>query len=106
VHAPLKVSVVTGARTGIGKAVAIGLLERGYAVVLAGRRADRLEETIRNAGSRGTRALAVPTDVADPACVPALFEATRDAFGWLDLLFNNAGVSAPGVPPEQLTVEQ
>jgi NAD(P)-dependent dehydrogenase (short-subunit alcohol dehydrogenase family) len=106
VHTPLKVSVVTGAGTGIGKAVAIGLLEQGYAVVLAGRRADRLEETIRDAGSRRTRALAVPTDVADPASVRALFEATRDTFGRLDLLFNNAGVSAPGVPLEQLTVEQ
>jgi len=106
VHTPLKVSVVTGAGTGIGKAVAIGLLEQGDAVVLAGRRADRLEQAIRDAGSHGTRALAVPTDVTDPASVRALFEATRDTFGRLDLLFNNAGVSAPGVPLEQLTVEQ
>jgi NAD(P)-dependent dehydrogenase (short-subunit alcohol dehydrogenase family) len=106
VHPPLKVSIVTGAGTGIGKAVAIGLLEQGYAVALAGRRADRLEQTIRDAGSHGTRALAVPTDVADPASVRALFEATRATFGRLDLLFNNAGVSAPGVPLEQLTVEQ
>ncbi|MBI1873777.1 MAG: SDR family oxidoreductase [Acidobacteria bacterium] len=105
-HTPLKVAIVTGAGTGIGKAVALGLLEHGYSVALAGRRADRLEQTVRDARSLGTRALAVPTDVTDPTSVGKLFEATRDTFGRLDLLFNNAGVSAPGVPLEQLTVEQ
>jgi NAD(P)-dependent dehydrogenase (short-subunit alcohol dehydrogenase family) len=106
VHTPLKVAIVTGAGSGVGRAAAIGLLEQGYAVALAGRRADRLEQTVRDAGSRATRALAVPTDVTDPASVRALFEATRDTFGRLDLLFNNAGISAPGVPLERLTVEQ
>jgi NAD(P)-dependent dehydrogenase (short-subunit alcohol dehydrogenase family) len=86
--------------------VALGLLEHGYSVVLAGRRADRLQQTVRDAGSHGTRALAVPTDVTDPPSVRALFDATRGTFGRLDLLFNNAGVSAPGVPLEELTVEQ
>jgi NAD(P)-dependent dehydrogenase (short-subunit alcohol dehydrogenase family) len=106
VHTPLKVAIVTGAGTGIGKAVVIGLLERGYAVVLAGRRADRLEQTIRDAGSHGARALAVPTDVTDPSAVRALFEATRDTFGRLDVLFNNAGVTTRGVGLEELTIEQ
>jgi NAD(P)-dependent dehydrogenase (short-subunit alcohol dehydrogenase family) len=106
VHTPLKVASVTGAGTGIGRAVAIGLLERGYSVVLAGRRADRLEQTVRDAGAHGARALAVPTDVTDPTSVRMLFDAIRGTFGRLDLLFNNAGVSARGVPLEELTVEQ
>lgn len=103
---PLKVAIVTGAGTGIGRAVALGLLAEGYAVVLAGRRAALLAETIADAGSHRTRALAVPTDVADPASVRALFAASRDAFGRLDLLFNNAGISSRAVPLEDLTVEQ
>jgi NAD(P)-dependent dehydrogenase (short-subunit alcohol dehydrogenase family) len=86
--------------------VAIGLLEEGYSVVLAGRRAALLEQTVKDAGSHGARALAVPTDVSNPASVRALFTATRDTFGRLDLLFNNAGTSARGVPLEELTVEQ
>jgi NAD(P)-dependent dehydrogenase (short-subunit alcohol dehydrogenase family) len=97
---------VTGAGTGIGRAVAIGLLHQGYAVVAAGRRSDRLEQTVKDARSPGARALAVPTDVTDPESVRMLFDATRMAFGRLDLLFNNAGVSAPNVPLEQLTIEQ
>jgi NAD(P)-dependent dehydrogenase (short-subunit alcohol dehydrogenase family) len=106
VRPPLKVAIVTGAGTGIGKAVAIGLLQHGYAVVLAGRRAERLEQTVRDAGAHGMRALAVPTDVTNTTSVRVLFEAARDKFGRLDLLFNNAGVGAPDVPLEQLTVEQ
>jgi NAD(P)-dependent dehydrogenase (short-subunit alcohol dehydrogenase family) len=106
VNTPLKVAIVTGAGTGIGRAVAIGLLEQGYSVVLAGRRANVLEETVRGSPSHAARALVVPTDVTDPSSVRALFDATRDTFGRLDLLFNNAGVSAPGVPLEELSVDQ
>jgi NAD(P)-dependent dehydrogenase (short-subunit alcohol dehydrogenase family) len=103
---PPKVAIVTGAGTGIGRAVALALLAEGYAVVLAGRRAALLAETIADAGSHRTRALVVPTDVADPASVRALFAASRDAFGRLDLLFNNAGISSRAVPLAELTVEQ
>jgi NAD(P)-dependent dehydrogenase (short-subunit alcohol dehydrogenase family) len=100
------VAIVTGAGTGIGRAVAIGLLEDGYSVVLAGRRAAALEQTVHDAGEQGEHTLVVPTDVSDPAAVRALFAATRDRFGRLDLLFNNAGVATRGVPLEELTVEQ
>jgi NAD(P)-dependent dehydrogenase (short-subunit alcohol dehydrogenase family) len=105
VSTPLKVAIVTGAGTGIGKAVAHGLLQAGYAVVFAGRRAELLEQAI-DGSHDPSRALAVPTDVADPASVRALFDATREAFGRLDLLFNNAGISAPGVSLEDVTVDQ
>src|SRR5712692_2570193 len=106
VSTPPKVAIVTGAGTGIGRAVAIGLLEDGYSVVLAGRRAALLEQTVEAASSQGARARVVPTDVSDPASVRALFAATRDMFGRLDLLFNNAGVTTRGVPIEELTVDQ
>ncbi len=99
-------AIVTGAGTGIGRAVAIGLLQEGYAVVLAGRRAALLEQTVKDAGAHGVQALAMPTDVSEPASVSALFAATRDAFGRLDLLFNNAGTSTRGVPLDELTIEQ
>ena len=101
---PVKVAVVTGAGSGIGRAVALGLLKEGYSVVLAGRRAELLEKTTRDSGS--SRALAVPTDVADPESVRRLFKATRDTFGRVDLLFNNAGINVSGVPLEELSVEQ
>jgi NAD(P)-dependent dehydrogenase (short-subunit alcohol dehydrogenase family) len=101
-----KVAIVTGAGTGIGRAVAIGLLEDGYSVVLAGRRSALLEQTVRDAGVQRAHALAVPTDVSDPAAVRALFATTRETFGRLDVLFNNAGVTTRGVPLEELTVEQ
>ena len=101
-----KVAIVTGAGTGIGRAVAIGLLDEGYSVVLAGRRETLLEQTLEQAGAHAGRARAVPTDVAEPASVRALFAAAHDAFGRLDLLFNNAGISTRGVPLEELTVEQ
>ena len=101
-----KVAIVTGAGTGIGRAVAIGFLEDGYSVVLAGRRAALLAETARDAGPQGTHALVVPTDVSDPTSVRALFAATRDTFGRLDVLFNNAGVTTRAVGLEELTVEQ
>ena len=103
---PHKVAVVTGAGTGIGKHAALALLEEGYAVALAGRRKEPLEETVAEAKSSGSRALVVPTDVGDPAAVRALFARTTEAFGRLDLLFNNAGIGAPPVPLEDLTYEQ
>ncbi len=101
-----KVAVVTGAGSGIGKAVAVALLRDGYRVVLAGRRKERLEQAVADAGPAGARALGVPTDVSDPQSVRALFARTKEAFGRLDLLFNNAGVSAPGIPLEDLSYEQ
>jgi NAD(P)-dependent dehydrogenase (short-subunit alcohol dehydrogenase family) len=106
VSTPPKVAIVTGAGTGIGKAVALALLEAGFAVVLAGRRKALLAQTMDDAGSYRTRARAVPTDVADPASVRALFDAARDTFGRVDVLFNNAGIATRGVPLEELTVEQ
>jgi len=101
-----KVAIVTGAGTGIGKAVASALLAAGYRVALAGRRPEPLQAAIAATGAPATQAIAVPTDVADPASVSALFAKTRDAFGRLDLLFNNAGVGAPPVNLEDLTFEQ
>jgi len=106
VSTPRKVAIVTGAGTGIGKAVAIGLLEDAYSVVLAGRRTALLEQAVQDAGVHRAHALVVPTDVSDPAAVQALFAATRETFGRLDVLFNNAGIAVGGVPLEALTVEQ
>ncbi len=101
-----KVAIVTGAGTGIGKAVALALLREGYAVVLAGRRKELLEAGALEGKSSGSRTLVVPTDVSDPASIRALFARTKEAFGRLDLLFNNAGTGAPPVPLEELTYEQ
>jgi NAD(P)-dependent dehydrogenase (short-subunit alcohol dehydrogenase family) len=101
-----KFAVVTGAGSGIGRAVSLALLAEGYAVVLAGRRAERLEQIIGDAGPHAARALAVPTDVTDPESVRALFRRAKEECGRLDLLFNNAGVGGPPVPLEELTVEQ
>jgi NAD(P)-dependent dehydrogenase (short-subunit alcohol dehydrogenase family) len=100
-----KVAIVTGAGSGIGKAAALALLKVGYAVVFAGRRKEPLDAAIKE-GRGGKRALAVATDVTDPASVKALFAATKKAFGRLDVLFNNAGTGAPPVPMEDLTYEQ
>ncbi|HJT87137.1 MAG TPA: SDR family oxidoreductase [Bryobacteraceae bacterium] len=102
----MKIALVTGAGSGIGRAAALKLQEHGYAVVLAGRRAAELEKTAASAHPSGGKMLAVPTDVSDPEAVRALFGRTRDAFGRLDLLFNNAGSNAPGIPMEDLTYEQ
>ncbi|MCI0683209.1 MAG: SDR family oxidoreductase [Gemmataceae bacterium] len=105
-NASTRIALVTGGGSGIGRAVALTLWNEGYAVVLAGRRADQLRETIARASVAEARALAVPTDVSDPAAVRALFDKTKETFGRLDLLFNNAGIGAPAVPLEELTVEQ
>jgi NAD(P)-dependent dehydrogenase (short-subunit alcohol dehydrogenase family) len=101
-----RVALVTGAGSGIGRACALALLEAGYHVVLAGRRADALQQTIAAATSGAQRLLAVPTDVGDPASVKALFAKTRETFGRLDVLFNNAGMGAPPIPMEDLSYEQ
>jgi NAD(P)-dependent dehydrogenase (short-subunit alcohol dehydrogenase family) len=101
-----KVAIVTGAGTGIGKAVALAFLKDGYSVVLAGRRSEPLQQAIAEAAAPQGAALVVPTDVADPASVGKLFASTRDAYGRLDVLFNNAGVGAPGINLEDLTFEQ
>jgi NAD(P)-dependent dehydrogenase (short-subunit alcohol dehydrogenase family) len=101
-----KVAIVTGASAGIGKAVAQTMMRAGYHVVLAGRRGELLEAAIAQAGPCPGKGLAVPADVADPASVRALFDRTRAAFGRLDVLFNNAGVNAPGIPLEELTFDQ
>ena len=100
-----KVAVVTGAGTGVGKAVALALLREGYAVALAGRRKEQLDEAVREGGA-SAKALAVPTDVTDPASVKALFAKVKETFGRLDLLFNNAGTGAPAIPFEDLSFEQ
>ena len=101
-----KVALVTGAGSGIGRASTLALLRAGYAVVLAGRRAEPLDETIALAGDAATRAMAVPTDVADPASVATLFAQIKDAHGRLDVLFNNAGINAPGVLFEDLEFDK
>ena len=101
-----KIAVVTGAGTGIGRSCALALLGAGYGVALAGRRREQLEETVALAGPAGAQALAVPTDVSDPTSVDALFAATKQRFGRLDLLFNNAGINVPDVAFEDLTVAQ
>jgi NAD(P)-dependent dehydrogenase (short-subunit alcohol dehydrogenase family) len=101
-----KVAIVTGAGSGVGKASALALLQAGWAVVFAGRRPEPLEAAITEAGATPEQALAVPTDVGDPASVQALFAKTSEVFGRLDLLFNNAGTNAPGIPLEDLSYEQ
>jgi NAD(P)-dependent dehydrogenase (short-subunit alcohol dehydrogenase family) len=101
-----KVAIVTGAGSGIGKAAAMALAREGYAVAFAGRREDALVRAIAELGDASARGLAVPTDVTNPVSVRELFERTKETFGRLDLLFNNAGVSAPGVPLDELTFDQ
>jgi len=101
-----KVAVVTGAGSGIGRRTALALLNEGYSVVLAGRRVKLLEATATEAGPLSSRALIVTADVTDPSSVRALFAKTVEMFGRLDVLFNNAGISAPPVPVEELLYEQ
>ena len=100
-----KVAIVTGAGSGIGRAVSLALLRAGWSVALAGRRSAALDETRDMAGDAAVRALAHPADVADPASVEALFAAAQARFGRLDLLFNNAGTGAPPVPLEELSLD-
>jgi NAD(P)-dependent dehydrogenase (short-subunit alcohol dehydrogenase family) len=101
-----KIAIVTGAGSGIGKAVSMALLKEGYGVVLSGRRPALLEQAAAEADRARSSSLVVPTDVTDPESVARLFKKTQDAFGRLDLLFNNAGINVPGVPIDELTVEQ
>jgi NAD(P)-dependent dehydrogenase (short-subunit alcohol dehydrogenase family) len=100
-----KVALVTGAGSGIGKAVAIAFLQEGYNVTLAGRRQERLGQAVSEAGVSEKQALVVPTDVRDPAAVRAMFAKTKETFGRLDVLFNNAGIAAGGLL-EDLSYEQ
>ena len=101
-----KVALVTGAGSGIGRATALAFLQEGYAVALAGRRLDALTETASLAGNASLRALPVATDVTSVDSVNQLFERIEKAFGRLDVVFNNAGIGAPPVPIEELTIEQ
>jgi len=104
-QATSQIAIVTGAGSGIGRAAALALVTEGWSVVLAGRRRERLEQTAAAAAAAASRTLVVPADVSDPASVAALFERARERFGRLDLLFNNAGIGAPAIPLEELTVE-
>jgi NAD(P)-dependent dehydrogenase (short-subunit alcohol dehydrogenase family) len=101
-----KIALVTGAGSGIGRAAALALQSAGWSVVLAGRRAAELEKTAAIATDGGGRMLPVPADIGDPAAVRALFGKTKETFGRLDLLLNNAGTGAPAIPMEELTYEQ
>ena len=101
-----KVAVVTGAGTGVGRAVSLALMQQGYSLVLAGRRKEPLEKTAGDGQASGAKTIVVPTDVGDAASVKALFARTKEVFGRLDLLFNNAGTGTPPVPIEDLTYEQ
>jgi NAD(P)-dependent dehydrogenase (short-subunit alcohol dehydrogenase family) len=101
-----KIAIVTGAGSGIGKYVAVALAREGYSVVLAGRRKEPLEATALEVSQVNSRAIVVPADVCDAASVRELFAKTKDAFGRLDLLFNNAGISGRATPLEDLTYEQ
>ena len=102
----MKVAMVTGAGSGIGRAASLALLQAGYRVVLAGRRLEALQQTVEKAGALSENALAVATDASNPDSVEALFKATHKAWGRLDVLFNNAGTGAPPLPLEDLTVAQ
>ena len=101
-----KVAIVTGAGSGIGRAVALALQAAGYAVALAGRRVPELQQTTAMADPAGGAMLALPTDVRQPESIRALFAATGEKFGRLDVLFNNAGINAPAIPMEDLSYEQ
>ncbi|MDP2986554.1 SDR family oxidoreductase [Hydrogenophaga sp.] len=101
-----RIALVTGAGTGIGRAVALGLLQDGFHVVLTGRRPEPLAEVAAIAEAAGQNALAIPADVRDEHSVQALFDEIEKRYGRLDVLFNNAGVNAPAVPMDELSVAQ
>jgi len=101
-----KVALITGAGTGIGRSAAVALAKEGYAIVLSGRRREPLEAVEKEVKPAGVPTLVVIADVGDPASVKALFAKTKEAFGRLDLLFNNAGIGAPAIPMEDLSFEQ
>ena len=101
-----KIAVITGAGSGIGKASALALMRQGWSVVLAGRRKELLEDVARAGQATGARSLVVPTDVADAGSIRNLFARTKETFGRLDLLFNNAGIGAPAIPMEDLPFEK
>ena len=101
-----KIALITGAGSGIGKSVTLAFLREGYSVVLVGRREDALRQTVSEAGRPESQTLVVPTDVADADSVRSLFEKTRESFGRLDVLFNNAGVNIPATSVEEIAPEQ
>lgn len=101
-----KIALVTGAGSGVGRATALGLLNDGWTVVLAGRRSEPLDAVVAEAASRGQTAMAVSADVSDPESVQALFDTIERSHGRLDMLFNNAGVNAPAVPMDELPLEK
>src|SRR6516162_4500918 len=101
-----KVALVTGAGTGVGRAVTLALMRKGYAVVLAGRRKERLDAVAKEGAQMPGEAVAVVADVADPASIKALFAKAKDNYGRLDVLFNNAGIGAPAVPIEDLPLDK
>ncbi len=101
-----KIAIVTGAGTGVGRAAALALMKAGYVVALAGRRRDKLDDVAAEGAATQGRSMVVPTDVADPAAIKALFAAVKAAHGRLDVLFNNAGIGAPAVPIEDLPLDK
>jgi len=105
-HSPSRIAIVTGAGSGIGQSVAVALAQNGYLVVLVGRRKEPLETTALEVRQANSQALVVPADISEPAAVRDLFARTKDAFGRLDLLFNNAGISGPAIPLEDLNYEK
>src|SRR5215470_1668608 len=105
-EAKQKIALVTGAGTGVGKAAALALMKSGFTVVLAGRRKDKLEEVANEGAAQGGKSLVVPCDVSDPEQIKTLFAKTKETFGRLDVLFNNAGIGAPAVPIEDLPYEK
>ncbi len=101
-----RIALVTGAGSGIGRAASLALQDAGYSVVLAGRHAETLQETAARGGAAGGRMVVAPADVSQPASVGALFATVKSTFGRLDVLFNNAGINAPGIALEDLSYER